>query len=203
MYKLLNILRRTKFAREAGEVRRCHTMRIIGEYNVAQHSFNMVTMLLAFHPEASSELIKACLYHDLPERLTGDIPATAKWANIVSAEILERNEKAILKGVGCSYMLTVDETKWLRSMDIFELYLFCLDQHMLGNKDILVMTERIEKTILEKSNLYVREIVDIISKKEQVLDMWKRLPELNEPSYFDDDFKLVKATEKGYDNETM
>ena len=65
-------------ARESVAVRRAHIMYTARHYDIAQHCYNMAAMLMLLHPNPSAELIKAVLFHDVAERWTGDMPATAK-----------------------------------------------------------------------------------------------------------------------------
>lgn len=149
IYQLTTDAERIKFAREGGEVRRCHTQRIIGEYDVAQHCYGMLCILRILEPKPSIDLIWAILAHDSPERLIGDIPRPAKWAGVVNEERIASLENEILKDVGLDYKLTPEENSWLEGLDIVELWLWTLDQDNLGNKNILIMKNRIEQYILK------------------------------------------------------
>lgn len=122
-----------RFAREAGAVRRLHNRPVVGHYDVAQHCFNILSMLRVLHPEPSISLIWACHAHDLPERFTGDIPAPTKWAGIIDKAQEERVEKEILKHMGFSYELTHEEYWWLKGLDMLEFLMFVKDQRMLGS----------------------------------------------------------------------
>lgn len=120
--------------REASHVKRCHTMAIIGEYTVGQHSFDMVTLLLALHPHASRELIIACLAHDLAERWVGDIPAPTKWSDPMLNGHLEKLEHSILDKLGLNVVLNPIEARWLHGLDRVELLLWSKDQLAMGNQ---------------------------------------------------------------------
>lgn len=133
----------TKFVREAGKIRRCHTQTTVGEYTVAEHTFNMLCMLKLLYPEAPIEVIHYILGHDIPERLTGDIPATAKWFGIID-ERLDTVEDAILKE--CGFYTKMEEEWYLvvKCIDLLELYLWCRDQDLLGNQCMRKMQNRID-----------------------------------------------------------
>lgn len=120
--------------REAGHVRRCHTMPHHGEYTVGKHSFDAVLILYALYPgEPSAALVKAVVMHDLGERWTGDVPAPAKWADGELAKRLGRLEARCIDHLGGMPDLTADERRWLHGVDSLELMLWAKDQLALGN----------------------------------------------------------------------
>ena len=70
-----------KTPRQAGNVQRYHTTRLIHSENVAQHSWNVVNTVLALtNGQASRALILAAHLHDAGEVATGDIPSPVKKA---------------------------------------------------------------------------------------------------------------------------
>ena len=170
-----------KFTREAASVRRCHTMPIINEYNVGYHTFNMLAMLRILWPEAPVRLLWAIIEHDIPERLTGDIPAPVKWFEIVQKEVLMKTEDQILIDVlGSNTVETLDisEVKWLAGLDIFELALFCRDQMMLGNRNLEVMQQRIHIFVRDKAAIFAPEVLD--AYWESFSHDWSMMPDLGD-----------------------
>ena len=119
--------------RDAGAVKRYHTKRLIGEQTVAQHTFNALLIVLEIEPNPSLNLIKAVMYHDLPELFTGDIPAPFKWQYPKLAEQLEIAEAAILDAGAMLVELTEYEKQVLKFADMMELVLFCNEQMCMGN----------------------------------------------------------------------
>lgn len=138
-YRLTTRPRKIKFAREAGAVRRLHVHRVLGSYDIGQHTFNTLCLLRLLNPEADRELIWQMLTHDMPERLTGDIPAPAKWeGGWFDAASYQMVEEDILYGTGfgSDFDLSDENAKWLKFCDAVELYLSCLDQEMMGNQTL-------------------------------------------------------------------
>ena len=126
---------RIKAVREAGWVQRMHTTPHHRPHTVAQHSWSMAAMLLLLHPDPSRELIQAALFHDVAERWTGDMPAPMKWW--INPEIgiaMAHAEAGILIELGLANKLSEEETKWLRALDILDLYLYAKDELNLGNR---------------------------------------------------------------------
>jgi len=139
MYRADTAIQRVKFAREAGAVRRLHIHKIIGEYDIAQHTFNALCLLRVLNPMARPALIWAVLSHDKPERLTGDIPSPAKYhGQWFDKTKYTEHEDEILEATGFSFGdLNPEEEAWLRAVDALEFWLFCLDQDMLGNRTLV------------------------------------------------------------------
>lgn len=122
--------------REAGNVRRCHTMVWLGPtYTVGAHSYHALNLLLVLHPNPPLNLIKAVMWHDVPERWLGDVPAPAKWADGEFAKTYERLERRVHKWLGTRYSLSAEERMWLQAVDKMELLFAAKEQVMLGNQN--------------------------------------------------------------------
>lgn len=180
-YTIGHVVEAVKFTREAADVSRCHTLRVIGEYRVGGHSFNMLAMLRLLYPDAPIELVWAIIEHDVPERLTGDIPAPAKWFNVVDDAALaqmERDINEMVFGEAYEHQLSAEGTAWLRGLDILELYLFCKDQIMLGNSNLSVMHGRIERFFENNTSRFAPTLVDFYY---HVKDYdWTMMPDLGD-----------------------
>lgn len=128
-------IKQVRAAREGGNVRRCHTVPHHGEYTVGKHSYDAANLLLFLNPDASVNLIKAVLWHDLGERWTGDVPYPAVRRDAEFAAAYRRLEKEGMERHGIKMPeLTQDETNWLSCVDKLELLLWAYDQTALGNK---------------------------------------------------------------------
>lgn len=129
--------------RNAGYVRRYHTIQTIGHQTVAEHSFHVAMILLELtNGQASAELLKAALYHDLPEVFTGDIPATAKWASPPLVQSLKLLEDVFDNDYNLVVNLSEDDKKLLKFADMAELVMYSLDQLRLGNRNMISIAER-------------------------------------------------------------
>lgn len=136
--------------REAGHVERCHIVPHTGSYSVAAHSWHVAVLLYRLHPSPSPNLIRAALMHDVPERYTGDVPASTKWANPQLAEALDVAEVRILNRLGELQNLTEEEQAWLFYTDKLELFLWCQDQWALGNSNVKQMICLLERRFDEE-----------------------------------------------------
>lgn len=120
--------------REGGSTERTHTTPHHGSYSVAEHSWGVATLLAILHPNPSSDLILAGMWHDVHERWTGDMPAPIKWClgNITKDEI-KRLEDSIESSLGIKFDLPAEDRKWLKACDMLEFWLWSMDQQALGN----------------------------------------------------------------------
>ena len=127
-----------KTIRSAADIRRYHTSRVIGEQTIGHHSFNVAMLVRVITgDEASKDLIKAALDHDIPELATGDIPAPTKWLSPKIAEALYELDARFHSDHGNffteAHHLTEDEARVLAIADMLELVLFCIEQREMGN----------------------------------------------------------------------
>lgn len=128
--------------RSAGNIKRYHTVQIIGEQTVAAHSFNVAMLCKAIEPNCSMNLLMAALTHDLAEIETGDIPATTKWYHKKLADELAEIETAFEEVHELYFQLTKEERDTLKIADMLELIFFCDEQRKLGNENMLVIMNR-------------------------------------------------------------
>lgn len=153
--------------REGGQTLRCHTMPYHGPYNVAIHSYNAVNLLLALHPgEPSLNLIKAVMWHDIPERWTGDVPSPAKWGNPELKRILDKAEERILEYLELDKffkVLSPEETNWLTAVDLLELFIWGYEQVMLGNSFAVRLNERVIALFKEREDKTPFEVQDFLN----------------------------------------
>lgn len=159
-------------ARESGNVRRCHVVPHHGEYTNGKHCYDALSLLIILHPNPSTNLMKAVLWHDGGERWVGDMPAPAKWYDDNLGKAYEAAEDKARRLWELDVKLEPVEIDWLRAVDRIELWLWCRDQQELGNRHINTFVEHLEryfedtaKTMPEPCAKFLREF------------RWQRLPE--------------------------
>ena len=94
----------------------------------AAHSHGVASIIALLHPQASAALLKAALFHDLGERITGDIPHPAKAAHPAFARALSDLERrAMIDLIGSDPLACLDavDHQWLKLADRLEAILFC------------------------------------------------------------------------------
>lgn len=164
----MNSISRILALREGGQTKRCHTIPYIGPYNVAIHSYNALVLLLALYPRTPRlELIQAVMFHDTPERWTGDVPTPAKISSPLLRNILDSLEQKILDKLGFSNLfsnLAPFERHWLTAVDLLELYIWGKEQELMGNQLIKSMNDTILKIFEEKKDQTPKEIEKFLKK---------------------------------------
>lgn len=118
---------------DAGSVTRFHTKRTIRTQTIGEHSWGVAMILLQIC-KPSAELLKAALYHDLAESVTGDTPATAKWSSYELKTSLQKLEDNFNKRLGLDLILSIEEEELLRWADMLELIMYCQTEVELGNR---------------------------------------------------------------------
>lgn len=111
----------------SGQVRRYHAnprMARYGQTN-ADHSWGMLALCLALHPNPSKDLLVAITTHDCKERWVGDMPYPGKKAAPELAKHYEAtgDSMAASHGIPCPNLLPA-EAKWLEMLDRLESVLY-------------------------------------------------------------------------------
>lgn len=121
--------------RRGNNVKRFHTTRRIQGETVGHHSANVCAILLRLYPNISRDLLVAALVHDLPEQVTGDIPAPAKWGDLILRDCLYDAETEFINDNDIpDPELTPQELSMLKIADMTDLVLSCLEEINMGNK---------------------------------------------------------------------
>ena len=139
--KMKKTIDHIKATRQGGAVERCHTVPHHGSYNVAQHTINCVCLLYAlwqkqYDEEPKHNMVKSMLYHDVVENWIGDIPGGMYKHLAVEEAITPIADKYKYQYKLNTLLLTPEEQEWHYAIDKLELWLWCLDQLQLGNKNI-------------------------------------------------------------------
>jgi 5'-deoxynucleotidase YfbR-like HD superfamily hydrolase len=104
---------------------RFHTVAMQAErQTVGAHSYAVSILIDQLWPDSTKQLIMASLYHDVPELILGDIPATAKWSYPEVQKAFEDAEKKVFEDLGLIFVLTADEKNRLKMADMLELVLY-------------------------------------------------------------------------------
>ena len=128
--------------RKGGDVKRFHTVTMLRDNLVSSHSWGVATLICDIQPIVSANLLKAALYHDVAEHVTGDISAPTKWRFSELSFILTKMENEIEKELGIDVELTGDEKNILKFADMSDLVLCCVQEYRLGNLDALDIVRR-------------------------------------------------------------
>jgi 5'-deoxynucleotidase YfbR-like HD superfamily hydrolase len=112
------------------------------------------------------DLLKAALYHDLSEAVTGDIPSPAKREYGIGEQV-EELEKRLMSEAGLRFpYLSKQDSRVLKLADIAQGALFCAREVELGNRKMSLIYARYisyaEDMILVGRE---RELFDFINTK--------------------------------------
>tara|TARA_R110001606_G_scaffold79701_2_gene183994 strand:- start:7591 stop:8139 length:549 start_codon:yes stop_codon:yes gene_type:complete len=137
----------------AGRIRRLHIKPMNGdEQNIAAHSWGVAMILLDLFPSVSRNCLVFALRHDVPEIVTGDIPANVKWEHPPLQNTLEWIEKGFLEKMGwpTEHEGTVHwdkEKTYIRIADRVELLFYCLEQIYMGNLLLMDVFENVREKL--------------------------------------------------------
>lgn len=125
--------------RKGGNVKRYHARLTIRENSVAAHSWGVATLILHCCDNPSLNLIKASLYHDVFEYITGDVPYTAKRMSPALDDALTELEKRAgeIMEMDMVWNLSPEEEGLLKTCDMLDLCLFANEEITMGNKDMV------------------------------------------------------------------
>lgn len=148
----MHINERIRLMRRAGAVRRYHTETVIKEETVAEHTFNVLNLVMALtQGHASRELILAALFHDMGEHKVGDLPAPTKRGLPAESRhtINEMEREAVKRIHGGIPELTPMEEKVLHIADRLDGLWKCIDEVRMGNRHIWAVGENCVKYLAE------------------------------------------------------
>ena len=119
------------------------------------------------------------MWHDIPERWTGDVPSPAKWLSANLTNALIRLEERIMEKLDIQQpflLLTKEEHQWLRGVDLLELYIWAQQQ-------VADFSNNSAKTMMSKVAAIFNEGKDYLFPKE-VYEFWREykwqpMPELD------------------------
>lgn len=163
--------------REGGAVERCHVIPHHGSYNIAQHSWGVAVLihqLFRDHPKRN-EAIEIALFHDVPERWTGDMPSTVKHSCKTLREDMERVERIIATklDIPCEHSASPDAYQMFKICDMLDLFLWAIEESANGNKRVEDMVEALVDWFCEKDR--AKELPDgFFDFFSQKLRWWTR-----------------------------
>lgn len=125
------------FARSGGRVTRFHCFPNIMPDYVGHHTFNLLCMLMVCLPpeKLTKQLLLAALVHDIPERVTGDIPSPTKDRGVFDRQALAALEESVMEHYGLPW--PPQDNVYLRMADCLDGMFHCLEEARMGNATML------------------------------------------------------------------
>lgn len=131
-----------EFLTYGAEVTRYHTVQTLQRETVGHHSHGVALICLVLDPNASANLLRAALVHDLAEQHTGDIPSPAKRQYGIGQQVDELEQRLLAEYGFAMPNLTPAEARILKLADIAQGALFCVREMSLGNVRLRVVFDR-------------------------------------------------------------
>lgn len=135
-------------ARLAGRVRRYHTWPYIREQSVAEHSWQLLRILLCIWPEVPAHVMSYVVRHDCGEMKTGDAPYPVKADNPDIARGMDRVEgESLLEQLNAGFLIlgpdvTQDEKWVVKLAEFIEMWEWGAEEQLLGNQFARLVAQR-------------------------------------------------------------
>lgn len=174
----METLDRIRSVREAGRVERCHLVPHLKEYNNAMHQWGVACLCRILWPE-ERQLVDFAMFHDVPERWTGDIPGQFLSGKHALRESLEHADTTIMEGIGlpCEHSMPLQDWLKLRAADKLELWLWTWEEEAMGNRMVLGIRKELDKMFdaSDAEGNLPKEVVAVLSEQRAL--GWKRMGE--------------------------
>ena len=146
--------------RNAGDVVRYHTRKVIHRQDVANHTWNVMRIYTERYGMPRAEVYKYMLYHDVAEVITGDIPFQIKRNMPEFKEASVEAELHALYQLGIGPMeITPDEIRKVKICDLIEMHEYAIMEINYGNTLAIDIVDNIETALKQMG-----ETVDYIRK---------------------------------------
>lgn len=177
-------------ARLAGRVLRYHTWPHIKEQSVAEHSWQLLRILLAIWPEAPQHVLSYIVRHDCGELTTGDAPYPVKANNPILGKEMNRVERdGLMLQIEAGFLRLgpdVDEQeKWaVKLAEFIEMWEWGAEELLMGNQFARLVSQRCRKVAEDKihqildDSRYDQIYVQIALEAQQYMNRRKKLWEL-------------------------
>jgi 5'-deoxynucleotidase YfbR-like HD superfamily hydrolase len=139
-------IRRMNNLLRSGLVERWHTYGRALQQNIGEHSWSVALLVILLKPDASAELLRAAILHDVHEVVFGDVPSPTKAKHAIISEIEDETERDFWRtNLLEPITLTTNEQRLLKACDKLEALFFI---HRNNGHDMSFLSERIVQTIL-------------------------------------------------------
>lgn len=138
---------RIRYIREAGMIERCHMWPKIRPYANAGHAWGVCVLLRLLWPE-ERHLLDFALFHDVPERRTGDIASPTISLIPGLAEGLVKEDRGVFAALKLpdEHALSPDDWAKLRAADSLELWLWTFEEEAMGNRMVLDLRAHMDRS---------------------------------------------------------
>lgn len=151
--------------RLAGRVIRYHTWPHIRPQTVAEHSWQLLRILLVIWPEAPSTVLSYIVRHDCGELTTGDMPFPVKRDNPVLAHEASRIEdEGLALQVRTGFLPDIPDAtpsqRWaVKLAEFVEMWEWALEELLMGNQFARLVEQRCREAVWERIRSDVRKMM--------------------------------------------
>lgn len=137
---------RIRGVREAGMVERAHVVPHLRPYSNAAHTWGVCCLLRLLWP-GEPHLVDFALFHDVPERWTGDWPAQVIRRQPAAREALAQEDRRIstILALPSEHALSGQDFARFKAADRLELWLWTWEEEAMGNRMVLGVREELDK----------------------------------------------------------
>mgnify|MGYP003148758796 CR=1 FL=1 len=165
----MNEFERLQKIRCGGNVERFHVLPTIRRNSVAAHSWGVAVVCLSLWDDCSFSLVKAALYHDCAEYLTGDLPAPIKLASEQVSSAIRALEIDYEKELNIYIPLSEKDNARLKFADCLDGALFCLEELKMGNRMISKPLSRYINYLSEQEMEDVEWVIQALTQEAALL----------------------------------
>lgn len=144
--------------RQAFRIQRFHTVPLIRSQTVGEHTAGVIALACYLNGGYSEDLMRAALFHDIGEILTGDVPHNVKKDNPDLRRELRRIEAMVLPPGD----LNSEQRRALNVADMLECIWKCTEEIQMGNLCLDLVRKR-AIGYLSLSSEREREAVKIVT----------------------------------------
>jgi 5'-deoxynucleotidase YfbR-like HD superfamily hydrolase len=141
--------------RAAGEVLRYHTWRTIRQQNVAEHTWQLMRILLTVWPNAPRNVIIHALIHDMGE-MAGDIQfpfkklfPDLKTGSDMAENYVRRRQQMVVGAPVVSHPLSPYENLVFKTCDNLEMWEFGMVEMKMGNLYGKIVVKRMHEAVAD------------------------------------------------------
>jgi len=155
--------------RLAGQLKRYHTWPITGQQTVAEHCWQILRIYYSVVDIPDLHMVYYIIFHDIGETATGDLPYPVKSQNnTLKAEADSLEQRSMYSqlqywGSFQQTMLTDEDKKFFKQIELIEMAEFGMDQVCLGNSHGFIVADRCLHAVFE--NQPCQKLVQYVIKR--------------------------------------
>jgi 5'-deoxynucleotidase YfbR-like HD superfamily hydrolase len=189
-------MKQVDFIYDAGLTKRYHTMHVIRQQTIADHSWHVAMLGYVLYgqdePGVTPQFLMALLTHDAAEYKVGDVPSPAKRgmaellgprmpSDVSFFDVWGEMEQSILAEFQMDWdkFLSEEEKRRLALLDALEGAFFCITERSLGNKNVDIAFQRyctyIGKTLEDVGEeVYVHDNSNYVHREWEIFNYLQR-----------------------------